>query len=136
MIIKVQDLKKLSLDVIYKMYEATKKSGGSTTLTCDPVGFSVGAGDEGIKIDFGDANLFSEALHKIQRNITEDPVRRFQGWDSYDGIGTWFNPDDGKVYIDPIYVVSSRNAAFTMARLLGELAIFEFESGIVHTVDY
>lgn len=103
------------------IFEHTTANGGGT--------FDVATGQEmGLKRGYGVANggaggqvvdNTQEAVHAAYSEVSKTGAPN---------IGTWFNPEDGKVYVDPTQVVTNKAEAMRLARARGEKAIFDFKT--------
>jgi hypothetical protein len=101
---------------------ATVQDGGGTfdARTLAPV-----APTEGYAVGLGDGS-------KVLANSTAADIavviyRAVQANKSAPYVGTWI--DDAVIYIDPVVILQSLQDALTLARALGEKAIYSFATG-------
>lgn len=113
------------------LYRLTLSEGGATVRLKDypeqilmPVkGYAVAVGTEGItllepKPEFVMDPDFTEAFD----NVIEKALTYFPSIGA-EYLGTWVN--DGKIYIDPVFVFASKDVAIGFALRGGELAIYD-----------
>lgn len=100
------------------MYDHTAANGGGT--------FDVATGQEmGLSSGYGVGN----GLDGVIVDNTKDAVDAAYAEVSKTGvpnIGTWVNPETGKVHVDPTEVVMDEATAMKLAQERGELAIHDF----------
>ena len=102
------------------MASSTLKNGGGTfdAATGKPLtpgtGYAVATGQQG-KVVAAKAKDINEAYVEVSK--TGAPH-----------IGTWLNPEDGMVYVDPTQVVDDLEEAMKLAQARGEKAIFDFST--------
>lgn len=102
------------------MATSTIKNGGGTfdVATGKAVkpgsGYGVGIGAQG-KVVANTKAAIEEAYIEVSKTGTPH-------------IGTWVNPEDGMVYVDPTQVIDDLDSALAIAQARGEKAIFDFST--------
>lgn len=100
----------------------TLAHGGGTyaALTLDPVtptsGYAVGLVQGTAIVSYATPAAMAAGIRT---------VASFYSHAAY--IGTWV--DNGRVHIDPVAIIPDRESALTLARALGQLAVWDFATG-------
>jgi hypothetical protein len=100
------------------------KTGGSTISRQSGrvinKGYPVGIGAE--KVVDG-KEITPEIIAEFEAEFAEelvDPARQ---------IGTWYNEEDGKTYLDVVHIAKTEEEAMELGRINNEIAIFSLETG-------
>jgi hypothetical protein len=102
--------------------ETLKHGGGTfraTTLATHKAryGFAVSISRGSATVCDLDEDAVVAALERVQQAFPDAP------W-----IGTWVN--EGRVVIDPVVILWDKESAFTVARALGQEAIYDFRRSL------